>query len=72
MAEVVEAPITLPLKGTGSTGTGKRTRRRKSTKEDKEKPVIRFHTSFRNTIYDVLRKRGWKETDRSSDWDFLW
>jgi hypothetical protein len=25
---------------------------------------IRFRTSFRNTIYDVMRGRGWQETDR--------
>lgn len=25
--------------------------------------VLRFRTGFRNTIYDVLKRRGWKETD---------
>ena len=25
---------------------------------------IKFRTTFRNTIWDVMRKRGWKETDR--------
>ena len=26
--------------------------------------ALRFKTSFRNTIYDVMKRRGWKETDR--------
>ncbi len=33
---------------------------------------LRFRTTFRNTIYDVLRNRGWKETDHATEWDFLW
>lgn len=32
----------------------------------------RFKTTFRNTIYDVLHAKGWKETDSETDWDFLW
>lgn len=31
----------------------------------------RFKTTFRNTIYDTLLRRGWKETS-DSDWDFYW
>ena len=30
-----------------------------------------FRTSFRNVIYDVLKARGWKETE-GMDWDFHW
>ncbi|RLN26812.1 hypothetical protein BBJ28_00004350 [Nothophytophthora sp. Chile5] len=32
---------------------------------------LRFKTNFRNTIYDTLLRRGWKETTES-DWDFYW
>ncbi|KAI9986419.1 hypothetical protein PInf_025362 [Phytophthora infestans] len=33
--------------------------------------VMRFKTTFRNTIYDTLLRRGWKETTEN-DWDFYW
>jgi tubulin polyglutamylase TTLL9 len=35
---------------------------------------IRFRTCFRNTIYDALRERGWKETDADAQegWDIHW
>lgn len=33
---------------------------------------IRFKTSFRNTIYEVMKRRGWKQTDSEMDWDFHW
>ncbi|TYZ59530.1 hypothetical protein PybrP1_003448 [[Pythium] brassicae (nom. inval.)] len=33
--------------------------------------VLKFKTNFRNTIYDTLLRRGWKETS-DSDWDFYW
>ena len=32
---------------------------------------ITFRTSFRNVVYEVLRGRGWKETE-GMDWDFHW
>ena len=28
---------------------------------------IRFRTTFRNTIYDVMRSRGWVEVDDDAD-----
>eukprot|EP00164_Ancoracysta_twista_P000760 GFYU01001001.1.p1 GENE.GFYU01001001.1~~GFYU01001001.1.p1 ORF type:complete len:410 (+),score=100.27 GFYU01001001.1:106-1335(+) len=34
--------------------------------------TIRFRTSLKNTIYDVLKARNWKETDSDTDWDFNW
>lgn len=41
-----------------------------------QKPIppsqIRFRTSLRNTVLDVMRSRGWKETDSETDWDFHW
>ena len=33
---------------------------------------IRFRTNFRNTIYDVMKARGWVETEDEAQWDFLW
>ena len=33
---------------------------------------IRFKTSFHNTVYDVLRFRGYKETESELDWDIYW
>jgi len=33
---------------------------------------IRFKTSFHNTVLDVLRSRGYKETDAELDWDLYW
>lgn len=33
---------------------------------------IRFKTTFTNTIYEVMKMRGWKETNSDSDWDFIW
>jgi tubulin polyglutamylase TTLL9 len=33
---------------------------------------IRFRSNFRNTIYDVMRGRGWVETDSEFDWHFQW
>lgn len=33
---------------------------------------VRFRTGFRNTILDVMRERGWKETDSETEWDIFW
>ena len=34
---------------------------------------IRYRSSLRNTIYDVLlSKKEWVETDSETDWDFFW
>jgi hypothetical protein len=33
---------------------------------------IRFRTFLRNTVYDCMRDRGWKETDSETEWDFYW
>nr|KAJ3422312.1 putative tubulin polyglutamylase ttll9 [Polyrhizophydium stewartii] len=34
--------------------------------------IIRFKTGLRNTVWDCMRDRGWKETDSELDWDFFW
>ncbi|KAJ4460001.1 putative tubulin tyrosine ligase [Paratrimastix pyriformis] len=34
--------------------------------------VIRFRSSLRNTVLDVMRHRGWKETDAEVDWEIFW
>lgn len=34
---------------------------------------VRFKTDMRNTVWDVLRDRSWKEIDSGDiDWDFYW
>jgi tubulin polyglutamylase TTLL9 len=33
--------------------------------------TIKFKTGFRNTIYDAMLKRGWRETD-GDEWDLHW
>ena len=34
--------------------------------------VIKYYTTFSNTIYDVLSSRSWKEVRSESDWDIVW
>ncbi|CCW61223.1 unnamed protein product [Phytomonas sp. EM1] len=33
---------------------------------------IRFKTSLRNIVLDVMRSRGWIETESEFDWDYHW
>ncbi|KPA78492.1 putative tubulin tyrosine ligase protein [Leptomonas pyrrhocoris] len=33
---------------------------------------IRFRSFLRNTILDVMRCRGWIETDSETEWDYYW
>lgn len=33
---------------------------------------VRFRCAFHNTIYDVLKSRGFRETDAERDWDLFW
>ncbi|GFH16025.1 uncharacterized protein HaLaN_12369 [Haematococcus lacustris] len=34
---------------------------------------IRWRSSLRNTIYDVLSsKKDWVETESETEWDFFW
>jgi tubulin polyglutamylase TTLL9 len=33
---------------------------------------IRFRTTFRNTIYDLFKSKGWTETESDTDWDVAW
>lgn len=35
-------------------------------------PPLKFKTTLRNTVLDVMRSRGWKETDSETDWNFFW
>jgi tubulin polyglutamylase TTLL9 len=44
----------------------------KRAKNRNQEVQIRFRTSFRNTVYDVMKKRGWKYTDSDLDWDIHW
>eukprot|EP00742_Colponemidia_sp_Colp-10_P004175 GILJ01004454.1.p1 GENE.GILJ01004454.1~~GILJ01004454.1.p1 ORF type:complete len:476 (-),score=67.04 GILJ01004454.1:192-1619(-) len=41
-------------------------------KEHQPQNPIRFRCSFQNTIYDTLKRRGWKEVDSELDWDIFW
>mmetsp|Transcript_35286 Transcript_35286/g.45277 ORF Transcript_35286/g.45277 Transcript_35286/m.45277 type:complete len:401 (+) Transcript_35286:88-1290(+) len=34
--------------------------------------TVRFRCNFRNTVYDVLKSRGWKETNSETNWDIHW
>lgn len=34
--------------------------------------IIRYYTTFSNTIADVLASRGWKEVGEDEEWDFVW
>ncbi len=34
--------------------------------------VIKYFTTFTNTIADVLASRGWREVEERDDWDFVW
>ena len=33
---------------------------------------LKFRTTFRNTIHDLFRSKGWVETESDSDWDVAW
>ena len=33
---------------------------------------IRFRTSLRNTVYDVMKSRNWNEVQEDEEWDFFW
>mmetsp|Transcript_36216 Transcript_36216/g.93399 ORF Transcript_36216/g.93399 Transcript_36216/m.93399 type:complete len:502 (-) Transcript_36216:21-1526(-) len=33
---------------------------------------VKFRCSFHNTVYDVLKARGFKETEAELDWDLFW
>lgn len=33
---------------------------------------VKFKCSFHNTVYDVLKARGYRETDAELDWDMFW
>mmetsp|Transcript_32475 Transcript_32475/g.52602 ORF Transcript_32475/g.52602 Transcript_32475/m.52602 type:complete len:444 (+) Transcript_32475:184-1515(+) len=35
-------------------------------------PNVTFRCSLKNTIYDVLKSKGWTETDSDTEWDFNW
>ena len=34
--------------------------------------TVRFRCTFHNTIFDVLRARGWREVESELDWDVAW
>ena len=38
---------------------------------NRSKRPLRFRTQFRNTVYDAMLKRGWRETE-GDEWDIHW
>lgn len=45
------------------------------SKPERQRPPgpIRWRSSLKNTIYDVLKSRkDWEETDHETEWDFFW
>jgi hypothetical protein len=55
----------LAQKGSSSITSSKRGSRSKTD-------PIRFRTTLHNTVYNVFKSRGWKETDSELDWDIFW
>ena len=33
---------------------------------------IRFRTTFRNCIYDALKRRTWRESENENEWEIMW
>ena len=50
----------------------KKLRRRSSYVRDHSVGVIKYFTTFQNTIADVLASRGWQEVREGEDFDFVW
>ena len=44
----------------------------KRAKNRNQEVQIRFKTGFRNTVYDVMKKRGWKYTDSDLEELIIW
>jgi len=44
----------------------------KAKKPQRTGGPLRFKTTFRNTILDVFRERGWKESESEVEWDIFW
>ena len=64
-------PLPLGQPNGAKTQMSDKVRRSSVSKETKKSSdIVRFKTSFRNTIFDVMRSRGWKESD--GDWDIYW
>ncbi|KAL1524709.1 hypothetical protein AB1Y20_019593 [Prymnesium parvum] len=42
-------------------------------RRDERKPShVRFRTTFRNCVYDLLRSRGYTETESDTEWELAW
>ncbi|TMW55878.1 hypothetical protein Poli38472_008526 [Pythium oligandrum] len=54
-----------------ATGSSSNNASSSNANANKPRGPIKFKTTFRNTIYDTMLRRGWKETT-DSDWDFYW
>ena len=38
----------------------------------KDGGTVRFRTTFKNTIHDLFKSKGWTETESDTDWDVAW
>ena len=55
-----------------SNGARQQSQRKLSATTGKSSKLIRYYTTFNNTIADVLASRGWKEVEEDGEWDFVW
>jgi len=73
----MEKPKAGTSVGVAESSTEPRRRPAGTTPYGQERPrgvqgTVRFRTTFRNSIYDVFRARGWRETESDTDWDVAW
>eukprot|EP01061_Rhynchopus_euleeides_P026186 TRINITY_DN42869_c0_g1_i1.p1 TRINITY_DN42869_c0_g1~~TRINITY_DN42869_c0_g1_i1.p1 ORF type:complete len:422 (+),score=170.28 TRINITY_DN42869_c0_g1_i1:105-1370(+) len=47
-------------------------KREEKERERRPPQTIKFRSHLHNTVYDVCKSRGWKETDSDLEWDFHW
>ncbi|KAJ3399242.1 putative tubulin polyglutamylase ttll9 [Chytriomyces hyalinus] len=66
------ATTTTTATATFTTLTNSQLLLQQQTVQTQPTPTIRFKTHLRNTVLDVFKDRGWKETDSDTDWDFHW
>jgi tubulin polyglutamylase TTLL9 len=56
----------------GNQSSIKRLETKKAAKQPARSSVVRYYTTFNNTIADVLAARGWREVGEDEEWDFVW
>ena len=66
------APASKAARAPDAHGRGTMRGARSSGLGGPEGRPVRFRCTFHNTIYDVLRARGWREVETDTDWDVAW